>query len=68
MGGSDLSAATIHHHLNHVMENVEDEYVLKAAQLVKIRMYIDDLILALENLEEAIKLRKTSQIYLETWE
>ena len=50
-----LSAATIHHHLDHIIQTSTDEEVIAAARLIKMTMYKDDLILALKDLATAIK-------------
>ena len=60
MGARDspyASSATIRHHLAEIIATSKDEEEVKIAILVKARLYIDDLILALSCIEEAIKMR-----------
>ena len=61
MGAGDspyMSLATIHLHLDEIINNSKDEEEVKIAKLIKIRLYIDDLLLALDSPREAIKMRK----------
>ena len=53
-----MSSATIHHHLDEIIHNSEEEEEVKIAKLIKIRLYIDGLLLSLDSPREAIKLRK----------
>ena len=49
-GASDspyISAATIHKHLDDVIAKADDPDTIKAAELIKLRLYIDDLVLSL---------------------
>ena len=49
----------IDHHLNHLIETSTDAKVVKASHLLKEMMYIDDVILALKSVNEAIEIRET---------
>lgn len=55
--GPYLSAATIHHHLDNIIQTSMDEEVIAAARLIKARLYIDDLILSFRDIATAIKIR-----------
>ena len=53
-----ISAATIHKHLDDVIAKADDPDTIKAAELIKLRLYIDDLVLSLGSIKEAIKIRQ----------
>ena len=53
-----MSSATIHLHLDEIISTSKDEEEVKMAKLAKTRLYIDDILLALNSPREAIKMRK----------
>ena len=55
-----LANATIRYHLNHIIKNSKDAYEVMTAKLIRDNIYIDDLILCLEDAETAIKVRKVA--------
>ena len=52
------SNSVIEHHLDHLINTSTDEKVVEASLLLKQMMYIDDVILALRSVGQAIVMRK----------
>ena len=67
MGARDspnVSTATVRHHLDKIASNSSDPDEIEVAKLIKKRLYIDDLLLSVNGVDQAIKTRQiTSNIF-----